>query len=93
MTAPRIDPTDPMFQPITLEQVLAITERSQRTINRWIQTGRLTAYEEKHRREIVFNEDDVVELEHETAQARRQGRPRPSKRANGPSDRGVDAGH
>jgi hypothetical protein len=82
-----------MFKPITLDQVLEITERSQRTINRWIQTGRLTAYEEKHRRQIVFNEDDVVELEHETTVARRQGRPRPSKRPGGAVAHGVDAGH
>ena len=93
MTAGRVDPTDPMFKPLTLSEVLEITERSRRTVNRWIQTGRLTAYEERHRRQIVFSEDEVVELEHETAHAARRGRPRPSKRANDSSAQGVDAGH
>lgn len=90
--SPQIDPTDPMFKPLTLDQVIEITERSQRTINRWIQTGRLTAYEEKHRRQIVFNEDEVVELEHETTIARRRGRPRPSRQSETPEGEGIDAG-
>lgn len=93
MTHPQIDPTDPMFQPISLAQVLEITQRSQRTINRWIQTGRLTAYEEKRRRQVVFHEGEVVDLEHETTQAARQGRPRPSKRVDAAAAQGVDAGH
>jgi hypothetical protein len=92
VTRPRIDLTDPMFKPLTIAQVLEITERSRRTVNRWIQSGRLTAYEEAHRRQVVFNEDEVVELEHETTQAAHQGRPRP-KRDDGCESEGVDAGH
>jgi hypothetical protein len=88
----QIDPTDPLFKPLTLNEVLEITERSQRTINRWIQTGRLTAYEEKHRRQILFNEDEVVELEYEKNRARRQGRPRPKGSREGPGAEGIDAG-
>lgn len=89
----QLDPTDPMFKPLSIAEVLAITERSQRTVNRWIQSGRLTAYEEKHRRRVVFNETDVVELEHETSVASRQGRPRPKRGDGAPATEGVDAGH
>lgn len=92
MTANRIDPNDPMFKPLTMRQVLEITERSQRTINRWIQAGRLTAYEEKYRRRVVFNEDEVVELEHETTVARRRGRPRPKNQPEAAFSEGIDAG-
>jgi hypothetical protein len=66
VTDRQIDPTDPMFQPLTMREVLEITKRSQRTVKRWIDGGHLTAYtayEAAHRREVIFNEDEVAEVE------------------------------
>jgi hypothetical protein len=93
MTGPPIDPTDPLFQPLTFEQVLEITGRKRRTVEQWVAGGKLTAYEMKHRRRIVlFNEDEVLEVEKamsDAAEANRQrirdrgGRPGPRKDASG----------
>lgn len=66
MTTQHIDPGDPMFQPLTMREVLEITKRSPRTIKRWIDDGHIrayTPYERAHRRDVVFNEDEVVEVE------------------------------
>jgi len=79
-----------MFRPLTFEQVLEITERKRRTVERWIAGGRLTAYEVRNRRTIVrlFNEDEVTALEQEMSAAAfanrerirvRGGRPGPRK--------------
>lgn len=91
---PRIDPTDPLFKPLTFEQVMEITERKRRTVEKWIADGKLTAYELKHRRTTVkvFNEDEVTAVEKEmsdAAEANRErirargGRPGPRKPADG----------
>lgn len=91
MTRPQIDPDDPMFKPLTMREVMEITGRSRDTIERWVRERRLTPYEERNRRKItkIFDENQVVEVEHGTSRAARQGRPRP-KRA--PEAEGVDAG-
>lgn len=94
MSAPSFDPTDPLFRPLTFEQVMEITERKRRTVERWIAGGKLTAYEVKHRRTIVklFNEDEVTAIEQEMSAAAlanreriraRGGRPGPRKSPEG----------
>lgn len=91
---PHLDLTDPLFKPLTFEQVLEITERKRRTVEKWIAGGRLTAYELNHRRTIVkvFNEDEVTAVEKEMSDAAeanrariraRGGRPGPRKPADG----------
>lgn len=87
MTAP-IEPEDgpaesapkrryPPVDPLTISQVMEITGRSKRTIERWTSQGILTPYEVAHPREIVYLEAEVLDVEHEKTRAKRQGRPRP----------------
>lgn len=89
MTTSRIDPGDPLFRPLTIKQALEATGRTRRTLERWVQDGRLTKYEETHRRKVVviFNEAELAEIEKERSDAaienhdrirRRGGRPRTS---------------
>lgn len=91
MTHPHIDPTDPLFKPLTMRQVMEITERSRRTIEKWVQTGKLTKYEEKNRRGIVvghvYNEDEVVDTESEQAAAARENHERIRQRGGRPGPR------
>lgn len=67
----------PLVKPLTIGEVMQITGRSKRTIERWTTQGLLTPYELTHPREIVFVEDEVLEVESQKARARHQGRPRP----------------
>lgn len=76
MTDPRIDPADSMFRPLTIAQAAALTRRSQRTVRRWIDEKRITAYEAENPREIVLIEKDVVEVEKANRDAFARGRPR-----------------
>lgn len=76
MTAPSIDPTDPMFRPLTIEQAALRVRRSQRTIRKWIADQRITAYEVQNPREVVLIEKDVVEVEKANRDAFAAGRPR-----------------
>lgn len=89
MTTRRIDPGDPMFKPLTMTQVMQITQRSQRTIERWVKDKRLTRYEEHHRRKIVFlfDESEVVDVETERAAADRENRDRIRRRRGRPGPR------
>lgn len=77
MTAEMPERAYPLVKPLTIAQVMEITGRSKRTIERWTSQGLLTAYELSHPREIVFVEDEVLDAEHIKTRARRQGRPRP----------------
>lgn len=81
MSPPTFDADDPLFKPLTLAQVLEITERSRRTVERWVKDHKLTAYEEAHRRTVVFNEDEVLEVEQKMAAAARENRERIRARA------------
>lgn len=84
----QIDPTDPMFKPLTLEQVLEITGRTRRTIERWVKDGHLTKYEETHRRKIVlYNEEEVAEAEKERNDAAIENRERIRRRGGRPGPR------
>lgn len=65
MTADRIDPDGALFKPLSLDEVVRITGRSRRTVERWVADNTLTRYEENHRRTAVFNEDEVARVEHE----------------------------
>ena len=82
MTGDGFDPNSELFKPLSLDEVLEITGRSRRTITRWIVEKRLTPFEEKNRRAVVFNEDQVLEAEKATGDAKRRGRP--PKRAETP---------
>lgn len=70
-----IDPTDPLFRPISIEDAMARTGRSRRTIDRWIHDGRLRTFSLDDPPEEVLIERDVVTLEKACRDARRQGRP------------------
>jgi excisionase family DNA binding protein len=83
VTASSIDPADPLFRPLTIEQAALRARRSQRTIRKWITDGQITAYEVENPREVVLIEKDVVELEKANRDAFAAGRPR---RTSGPSD-------
>jgi predicted DNA-binding transcriptional regulator AlpA len=82
---------DPLFKPLTLAEVIEITGRSRRTIERWIAAGRLPRYIDPVSGRAVFNEFEVVNVESERHSAalenwdrirRRLGRPR---RTEGPT--------
>ena len=94
MTTGPIDPTDPMFRPLTFAQVLEITERKRRTVEKWVAAGKLTAYEVKHRRTIVkiFNEDEVAAVEKEMSDAALANRERIRARGGRPGLRGAPGG-
>lgn len=59
-----IDPNDPLFRPVSINQAMEITGRSRDTIERWVRQKRITRYEVQHgRRVLVFNELEVIEAE------------------------------
>lgn len=91
MTTGQIDPRDPMFKPLTMREVLEITGRSRRTIEKWVTNGHLTKYEVRNRREVVighlYHEDEVLEAETERAAAARENRDRIRRRGGRPGPR------
>lgn len=76
MNGPVLDPDDPLLKPLTMREVMEITGRSRRTIERWVAEKRLTRYEERNRRNVVtgtlYNESEVVDVEAERAAAARE---------------------
>lgn len=92
MTQPPIDPTDPLFKPLTMAEVLAITGRKRRAVERWVAAGKLTAYEEKHRRRVVFSEEQVLEVEKEMSDAAEANRERIRSRGGRPGPRKPTGG-
>lgn len=93
MTAERrLDPDDPLLRPLTVKQAMALTGRSERTIDRWIHDGRLRTVRLTHPPEDVLIEREVLEVERATRQAARRGRPRPKRSDTPPETDGVDAG-
>lgn len=83
-----------MFKPLTFAQVMEITERKRRTVEKWIAGGRLTAYEVKHRRTIVklFNEAEVTAVEKEMSDAALANRERIRARGGRPGPREASGG-
>lgn len=71
-----VDPTDPLFRPISIEDAMSRTGRSRRTIDRWIHDGRLRVVSLGWPPEPVLIEREVVETEKARRSARKQGRPR-----------------
>jgi hypothetical protein len=63
VTRPQPAPDDPTFLPLTMREVLELTGRSRRTVKRWIDGGHITPYEAAHRREVIFAEYEVVDVE------------------------------
>lgn len=70
-----IDPTDPLFRPISIADAMSRTGRSRRTIDRWIHDGRLRTFRLENPPEEVLIERDVVTLEKACRDARSRGRP------------------
>lgn len=89
MTGRPINPDDPTFRPLTLSQVLEITGRKRRTIERWVTAEKLTRYEVEHRRKVVavFNEDEVLEAEKQMREAAEENRERIRRRGGRPGPR------
>jgi hypothetical protein len=88
-----IDPTDPMFKPVTIKQALEITGRTRRTLERWVEEKHLTKYEQQHRRKVVvlFNEDELTRVEKERSDAAIENRDR-IRRRGAPPNRGLVSG-
>ena len=84
-----IDPTDPMFKPVTIKQALEITGRSRSTLERWVREERLTKYEQQYRRRVVvlFNEDELTGVEKERNDAAIENRDRIRRRGGRPGPR------
>jgi hypothetical protein len=84
-----IDPTNPMFKPITIKEALEITGRTRRTLERWVADGQLTKYERANRRTtvVLFNEDDVTRIEKERSDAQFANRERIRQRGGRPGPR------
>jgi hypothetical protein len=84
-----IDPGDPMFKPVTIKQALEITGRTRRTLERWVEQGRLTKYEQQYRRQVVvlFNEDELTTVEKERNDAALENRDRIRRRGGRPGPR------
>jgi predicted DNA-binding transcriptional regulator AlpA len=70
-----------------MREVLEITGRSRRTIEKWVKNGHLSKYEQDNPRTVLFNEDDVVEAETERAAAARENRERIRRRGGRPGPR------
>lgn len=70
-----LDPSDPLCRPISIEDAMARTARSRRTIDRWIQEKKLRVVRLGNPPEVVLVEREVVEAERASRVARRQGRP------------------
>lgn len=73
-----LDPNDPLLRPLTIAQAMALTGRSERTIERWIHDGRLRKVRlGGDQPQDVLIEREVLETERATRRAARRGRPRP----------------
>jgi excisionase family DNA binding protein len=93
MTTPGLDRDDPLLRPLTIKQAMELTGRSNRTIDRWIQDGRLRKVKlGGDPPQEVLIEREVLEAERATRQASRRGRPRPKVGDTPPAADGVDAG-
>lgn len=86
-----IDPMDPMFKPVTVKQALEITGRTRRTLERWVEQGHLTKYEQQYRRRVVvlFNEDELTGVEKERNDAAIENRDRIRRRGGRPGSRAT----
>ncbi len=79
---PKFDRDDPLLRPLTIKQAMELTGRSERTIDRWIQNGRLRKVRlDGDPPQEVLIEREVLEVERATRRAARQGRPRPKTSA------------
>jgi excisionase family DNA binding protein len=70
-----VDPDDPLCRPISVEDAMALTGRSRRTIERWIHEGRLELVQISPLEKVLV-ERQVVDAEQRARQAVRRGRPR-----------------
>lgn len=86
------DPNDPLFKPLTFAQVIALTGRHKRTVEKWVADGRLRTVRLDHPPETVMIKREVLEVDRATREASRRGRPRAKKADPTPEDPGVDAG-
>lgn len=86
MTGPGFgyDIDDPLFRPLTIAEAAERVGRSARTVKRWIEEGRLTAFEERSPRQLLLVEKDVVEVEKANRDAFAAGRPRKAPSVDDP---------
>lgn len=75
---PEYNLLDPLFTAMTIEEVIAETGRSERTVQRWVQQRKLTVYYSSDGT-AIFVRRDVLRVE--AQMSRRPGRPgaRPPK--------------
>lgn len=90
MSTPAFDRDDPLLRPLTIKQAMELTGRSKRTIDRWIQDGRLRKVRLKDTAppQDVLIEREVLETERATRRAARRGRPRPKSIDTPPGSEG-----
>lgn len=69
---------DALCRPLTIAEVLKRTGRSERTIRRWVEQGRLRRIELKDPPETVYIEREVLEVERDKRRAPTRGRHRPA---------------
>jgi hypothetical protein len=86
------DPKDPLFKPLTFAQVIELTGRNRRTVEKWVAAGRLRTIRLEHPSETVMIKREVLEVDRATREASRRGRPRPKKGDAASDGPGVDAG-
>lgn len=60
-----IDPTDPLFRPLTLAETAAYTGRSRKTIDRWIAAGMLRTVKLGYPPQTTVIESEALEVEAE----------------------------
>jgi excisionase family DNA binding protein len=93
MSSQGFDRDDPLLRPLTIKQAMELTGRSDRTIDRWIQQGRLRKVRlGGNPPEDVVIERELLEVERATRQAARRGRPRPKSGDTPSVGEEIDAG-
>lgn len=84
---------DPLFRALTMEEVVAVTGRSKRTIERWVKDQRLVRYRDYSTwpPSWVFSEQQVLDVEQERHAAAEENRNRIRRRLGRPRRKGDTA--
>jgi transposase-like protein len=84
---------DALCRPLSIAEVMRRTGHSKRTIERWVEGGKLTKYELDNPREIVYLAREVLETEKEMHERDEENRERIRRLAGrrGPSGEGIDS--
>ncbi|WP_433469563.1 helix-turn-helix domain-containing protein [Spirillospora sp. CA-128828] len=70
-----LNPADELSELLTLDQAARLAGVTRRTLDRWIAARRLTVYEVRGLTGRYVREDELLDVEYERRQSRRQGRP------------------